>query len=606
EGNFEVMGLSEGDLQVSVTVGGFADYKQDIKIQSSGNRVDIKLSKGGTVVGLGKAVGELDPGTSVSLINHESQSYRWYKTQPNMDFFGGKNVVIDENGQFEFQNIKPGTYLIVASDSKDATAKLDNIKVEEDRETDVGTLTFEGPGKARITVLEDGKPLRDVKVSLALGQWGGMAAHSAVTDGSGVALIEKVPAGTYLISTDLERDTFDTDARVRRSITIVAGKTVEFTLELRPQDGVRLFGRVTMNGQNVFNEVILVGQGPLANTVKTFQISDGGMYEFHGLKHGTYQFHAQISDDRPTAIENVTVTKDGDFEFTRDFRGVIISGTVNTPNNTPEERASVTMMIQDKRLLKSSLSTWLRGIISVNNDGKFELANVPEGEYQITAELAGVGSVTQDVTIQGGDVSGLSLSVEANSGSLAVTVKELVGKAISGGSFAMAQLFDSNGDLVTFSEQMSGLFTMAKGAKVKFPMVKPGTYVIKISASGYLITEIAGVNIKLDEATKIEVTMQASSELHLTVANPEITQAMLDSAVVKVVDDQGAETAPVTNMLEMWGNQAPPAVPTLIVRYLPPTVREIRIKLEGYAEITVQVDASTGNKNEKQETLIAE
>ncbi|MHC4839405.1 MAG: carboxypeptidase regulatory-like domain-containing protein [Planctomycetota bacterium] len=611
DGNFEISGLAEGDWVLTVAAEGFANYEEPVKIHPSGNRKDVKLSKGGTVTGLVKdAKGQPAKNVRVSLLNHNSQIYQWYKMQPDMARLnmgsGDKSANTDESGRFEITNIVAGTYLLFATSENNDTVVKDNVKVENDRELDAGTLQFEGGGSAKITVLEDGKPIREVKVSLSSGQWGGDGQNSGVTDDTGVTLIEDIAPGTYFVRTDLERDTFDTDAMAKRRIVVVSGKTVEFTLELRPQDGVHLHGRLTMNGELVFTEVMLIGQGSLANTIKTFKIAESGMYEFHGLKHGTYQLHAKISDDQPTAFRDVTLTQDGDSEFSRDFVGVRVSGTVNTPENSPEERAAVTMIIQDKKLQGGPLGSWLRGTMTVTNEGKFEMSNVPEGEYQITAELAGVGTVVHEFTVQGGDVSGITMNVVANSGSLEVTVKDFIGEPISAGGFAQVQLYDSNGELVTFSQQMTGVFMLSKGAVTEFPMVKPDTYKVKVSATGFLSAEVKEVVVKLNAKTQIEVTMQAASELHLTVTNSEVTQAMLDTAVVKVIDAEGKESAPTTSMLDLWANQAPPTKPTLFVRYLPPEAKEIRIKVAGYAEFTVQVETQPGTKNEKQETLVSE
>ena len=52
--------------------------------------------------------------------------------------------------------------------------------------------------------------------------------------------------------------------------------------------------------------------------------------------------------------------------------------------------------------------------------------------------------------------------------------------------------------------------------------------------------------------------------------------------------------------------ETPPESPTLVAKYIGPSVTEVRIKLNGYAEIVLPVEYAQGKKIEQQETLVAE
>jgi hypothetical protein len=114
------------------------------------------------------------------------------------------------------------------------------------------------------------------------------------------------------------------------------------------------------------------------------------------------------------------------------------------------------------------------------------------------------------------------------------------------------------------------------------------------------------VQVVKGERAEVELEFTAAAELHATCTNVELTQASLDKAVVRHFDSQGRELPTSKNLFDAWGSGPPPEKPTLRAGYIGPAVTELRIKLPGYAELSVPVQFSAGKKIEQELTFVAE
>ncbi|MCB9895660.1 MAG: carboxypeptidase regulatory-like domain-containing protein [Planctomycetes bacterium] len=613
DGTYTLGGASIGEWRFTVTADGYANFEQTVKIGGAGQTIDVKLEKGGTIIGrVLDSDGNPVKDVSVSCVSHADQAYSLWKSQPTtmagVLFGAARNSANTlEDGSFRLENVAAGEYLVIAGGFNESTAFKDNIRVENDREVSAGDIKFGGKGAARITITEDGVPVptMTVRVTENMG-FGGMNNFQGVTDSMGVALIEKIPAGTYYIRTDRDEGTFDTDMLSQRRVIIKVGETSELTVELRPKDGVYLHGKLTMNGKATFADIILIGTGDRADVVKTTKPVEGGVYEFVGLKPGTYVLHARESDSHVTAKATLTLTQAGDFPFDRDFKGYVVSGVVNTPDNSAAQRTSVSVSINHTVNEKPEYAQWLRGRATPDADGKFRLENVTPGTYVISASLEGVGHASTEVTVGDGDVVGLSISIAQNSGSIKVTVSKLNGTPVSGSAFALLSLETPEGSPVDLGENFQGFFMLSEGSAQTIPTVQPGTYTVILNGAGYISERKANVVVTNGQVTLVNMELTAAAELHLTFTNTEVTQAMLDAASIRYFNAQGAEVPRESSVFDAMGQPEVPEAPTLKAKYLNSQVTEVRVKVAGYAELVVPVEFAIGKKIEKQESLIAE
>ncbi|MCA8944762.1 MAG: carboxypeptidase regulatory-like domain-containing protein, partial [Planctomycetes bacterium] len=511
-----------------------------------------------------------------------------------------------EDGRFTLSSIPAGKYVVFGAATNDQGVWKDDISVENEREVDVGDLRPPLPGTLQVTVTEDGVPVGEVEISLSSGMgFGGFGEVKGVTDSMGVALLKSVPEGTWYIRTSRDQSQFDTDLSARR-VAVKAGQTTEFSIELRPKDGVYLHGRVTMNTKSTITDIILIGTGDRADVMKSINPVEGGYYEFVGLKTGTYWMHVREGDKQVTAKVKLDLTQEGDFPFSRDFKGYKVKGTVTTPEDSPAQRSSVSVSIAHLNPERPEFNAWLRGTTTCDADGAFEFTNVTPGDYQVTATLEGIGSAKAQVTITSGDSGALSFAISQNTGSIKVVVSKLNGTPVSSGGFALLTLLDAEGNTVDLGEGFQGFFMLSQGNSQVMPNVPPGKYTVLVRGSGYLKQEIKDVNVETGKSTPVDAELTAATELFMTVSNPEVTQAMLDAASVRYFDAQGTELPRDVNPFDSMMGETPPESPTLVAKYIGPSVTEVRIKLNGYAEIVLPVQYAQGKKIEQQETLVAE
>jgi hypothetical protein len=316
--------------------------------------------------------------------------------------------------------------------------------------------------------------------------------------------------------------------------------------------------------------------------------------------------HVREGDKRVTARVSLQLTQEGDKELTRDFKGYKVGGTVATPEDSPAQRSSVAVSIAHADAIKPGFTTWLRGSTNCGTDGAFQFENVTAGQYLVTATLDGVGSASAQVTIASADSTGLNLSISNNSGKIKLTVTKLNGTPVTGGSFASVVLIDSNGASVDLGQSFQGYMMLGQGNTQTLPTVAPGTYTLRVHGSGYVRKDVEGIVVEQGKTADVDLELTAAAELHMTVTNPEVTQAMLDAASVHYYDAQGTELTVETNPFDSMVPADAPEKPTLKARYIGPDVAEVRIKLDGYAEVKIQVSFEAGKKIEKQEMLLTE
>ena len=622
QGRFSIGGMTEGEAKIDAAAPGFARHSVTLSLKSGMAPVQIRLETGTNISGRvvhpsnGPAAG-----VTVGLIDHAGDFYRLYKLQPgqfeNMAYFGdgAPQAATGEDGRFTLANVPRGTYLLVAVPSGGKGATRDNIRAGERDQVELGDIMLPGPGNALVTVTEGGQPVVGLKVELRQGMWptGGPAggagdgAPAVETDGAGAALFRDVNAGEYYVSTARDKDAMGTDLFEKRRLTVRTSQTTDFKLELRPADSTRLHGRMTIDGKARFTEFILLGYGAREGFFVMAKALENGFYEFNAVPPGTFVLHARVGDKQISCMELLTL-EGGEKELNRDFAVFALTGAVTTPANNPEEKARVRVSLQRQgEPTPAMYGPWLRAETRCDADGKYRLDSVPAGSYRLTASLEGVGSASRDVVVGGGDLPGLDLALAANSGTLRVTVKKINGALSGAMAFGFVQVKDAAGHVLDFENNSVGFFSPAEGAKAELPTIPAGVYTVIVNAGGCLPLEKPDVEITKDNRTDIEVDLTVAAELQLTVTNAEVTQAMLDGAKVSFHDAQGAELALPSTPFDAWmpGDPKTPEKPTLRARYIGPAVKQVRVKVQGYAELSVAIEFEAGKKIEKTETLVA-
>ncbi len=607
EGRFTHSGLSEGRWQLSVEVEGFAPLTYKFEIKAEPHEVELVLLVGGTLSGVvTESGGQAVAGADILFMMHGTTAHQIYKLTGQVDGFGGwagREITAksNERGQFEFAHLAPGTYLVSARDGKGGQGIKDDIVVSDGARVDNVEITIAAKGSLEVTVLEDGKPAANITLTL----WRGfmpVSGLNATSGENGVAVFKEVAEGGYTVRTSRDEIELDTDVVKRRAVQVKGGETTRFTLEMKPQSGARLFGRLSMNGRNeIFTTVMIVGVGPLKNVIKQAPVKNGE-YEFRALVPGKYELHARQSQESVPATAQVEITQEGDAPFSRDFRGYNISGVVQTPANTPAERAQVKAVISPAT--SSENSFWMRGDAECDPDGQFTFENIATGTYLLTVSLAGVGSTSKEITVTEGDVS-VDLSIGKTSGQLKIKITKLLGKAIRQGfGFALPALTDSAGRDVPLGEPNETFMGISEGSEKVLPTIAAGTYTATVRAMGYLAKSVANVTIEVGKTTTIELELTAAPELRVTFTNTDVTQEQCNSATITYWDANGKQVPVESNLFESFGTPPVYAKATVAAQYLAPEVTLVKIKLSGFAEISVPVVFEAGKLTASEVTLV--
>lgn len=615
DGSFTISGLSETAARIAVTAEGYAQLSEKLDLKSGMSDVTLRLFRGVKIIGRVQAAdGTPAAGISVGVISHADGAYNMYKLQPeNLRWFGSQGGVsgtTGQDGRFVLERVPPQTYLFAAYPSSGKPFVQDDIRVTESGDIDLGDIRLPGPGNVRVTVTEGGQPVSGLKVEIrtGMGMWvSGSETHpSAETDGLGVAQINDVPAGEAYVMTSRDKDQWDTEILQKRRVLIKTGQTVDFKLELKPSDSARLHGRATLDSKPSFSEIMLLGVGDKSSFFKQAKPDEAGFYEFPAVPMGSYVMHFRVGDKVMSSIATLTVDKPGELEFSRNFDGHSVSGVVSTPNNTAAERASVKIaMTRLNDPTPEAYTQWLKAETGCDADGRFRLDHVSAGTYRLTASLDGVGSISQDITVSAGDVSGITLALANNSGTLRVIVKKLTGTPLSAQNFGLVQLRDASGTVLAFDNENAGFFMPAAGSQVDLTTVPSGTYTLVLNTAGFLPLEKTGVTITTGNRTDVEVELTAAAELHLTFTNTEATQELLATATLRYFDAQGNELPRHSSPFDAWSPPPATETPLLRARYIGPNVTQVKVKIQGFAELVVNVEFEAGKKIQKQETLVA-
>ncbi|MDH5640793.1 MAG: carboxypeptidase-like regulatory domain-containing protein, partial [Nitrospira sp.] len=616
DGRYSVGGLPDGEWGIEVTAEGFAPATGSLSIKGAPETMDFTLAGASSITGrMLDASGNPVAGADIVAINHKDGTYMAYKFMPDAARFigrisGGIGVKTDSEGRFVLGDLPEGKYLLVANKDAIGKADKDNIDLGKGEEKDIGDLQVAGRGSLVVRVTEDGAPVSGLQVSLTAGMGIRMpgSGNSEITDSSGTARFKDVEGGKYIVRTERDPQMLDADIRARRTIEIVSGREESYELELRPRDGIRLHGKLTMNGEAKFSTVILRGVGDISDVIRDTKPEAGGLYEFTGLRPGTYRVSARTGNRALAATFEVTlIENEFEREFSTDFKGFTVSGVVTTPTSAAEELSRVSVTIESMDMVEESLSGMLSGFTNCDERGRYSFSGVIAGNYKVTAVLDGVG--TSDLNIKVGqlDLPGQDLRITGNTGGMLARVVKIDGSPVSGGMIGRVQLKDAQGELVNFGERQNGvLIGVEVGKTVEFDTLQPGIYTVIMRISGYVTATRENVVVKRGETTTVEFELQAAAELHGTFTNTEVTQELLVGARVKYYTSSGVEINQEEDIFGSLTGEATFEVPTLKVPQIGPDCAEVRVKVAGYQELRVPVVFEAGKKIEKVLTLVAE
>ncbi len=468
-GSYTVEGLSPGNYVVEATANGFQNgFVGAIVSPNITTPANIQLEKNpGAIFGY---VEPRVPGVIIKLFTNHSVLI--------------STVVTDGNGNFRFDNLAPGEYVVTASHLNFAT-KAEGATVLAGEETQVIFNLDELPGSisGNVTNRTTGEPIPNARIQVQ--DLNEKIIGTVFTDSNGNYSIGGIPSGTFFVIASA--DNFST---ATRGVNLTTGQDlIDINFRLQEAPG-GISGTITnavtggvIEGATV--EVRLAGtQTVVASTVT----SPFGNYLIENLLPGKY---------------TIGVTKSGFGEGTRGV--IVITGETTDGSlslNPVFGQISGYILDQDgNRITGNNTSVILRnenGILIAsgfaNSDGSYHFFNVTPGRYYISASAPDFATNQVFVNVVAGEVTNANIILSKNPATLkGSVVNSETGELIR---CVVITVRDNNGIVIaTGSSCQDGNFII--------PNLPAGSFVVVASVANFG-SEAQGVILNQGETKTIQ------------------------------------------------------------------------------------------------------
>jgi len=296
----------------------------------------------------------------------------------------------------------------------------------------------------------------------------------AITTSTGYFTFDKLPAGTYTITADKIGYGFINS----ETVEVEAGET-SYGTEIIGVNG-KISGAVTEVGGSVaIAGAYVMAQGTSGEVVGFATTDSGGNYELAGLATGSYTVKANRGIGSITEVDNVSVTDGVTTALNLSAAGGSISGTVKNLSQVGIAGA----------ILKARKDAGFYTAVS-NGSGNYSIVGLAAGTYTVTVDPNEnnyvVGTIEDVVVVAGQNTSGKNFSLGVD-GKVSGTVRNASQTPIEG---AIVVAVDPNSETAHSSSSITdpnGDYTVAHLAG--------GTYMICVSAGGYVSDSEAGVTV---------------------------------------------------------------------------------------------------------------
>jgi hypothetical protein len=375
---------------------------------------------------------------------------------------GGLNVTMPANGNLA----PPGYYMlfILNGSGVPSVAKLINISQNGGS---TGTVT----GTVTNT---SGAPLANASVS--------GSGVSATTAPDGTYTLNNVALGNSTVTATLAGYS---DASAQITVTAGSANNVP-NLQLAPIGPGNITGNIVDSSGNAIQGANMTGAGLTA-------LTDGsGNYSLINVPGGPVTLVASAAGFSPST-ETVTVTT---------------GNTVAAPAMTMVSNlGNVTGKVMDAAStpIAGATVTFGGGTATTDSTGSFSFTNIPAGTVQLVASASGFQSVTQNVTVTGGNITtaNFTLAVATNApGTVTGTVTNIQTHGVISGATV-------KWNTTSATSNSSGVYSIAN--------VAGGTQTVTASAAGYLpVSTPANVN---GETSTLNFQLSTAGVLNITVIN---------------------------------------------------------------------------------------
>jgi len=304
---------------------------------------------------------------------------------------GIRTVLTDAAGRYTINDVPPGSYQVVASkEGYEILTSTATVTVLEGSTAvaDLSLTRIIVPGTitGSVTDAKDGSPIAGATVT--------DGTRTVLTDAAGQYTINDVPPGSYEIVVSKE-------GYERSSLTVIVleGFTAIADLCLTR---IIVPGTITGSVTDAEDGSPIVGAAVNDGT-RTVVTDATGQYTINDVRPGSYQVVAskegyESSSLTMTVLEGNTAV--ADLSLTR----IIVPGTITGRVTDAEDGSPIA---------GATVSDGTR-TTTTDTTGKYTIANVPPGTYEVTASKSGYESSTSTVTVLSGGTAVMNFSLNRN------------------------------------------------------------------------------------------------------------------------------------------------------------------------------------------------
>jgi protocatechuate 3,4-dioxygenase beta subunit len=457
----------------------------------------------------------------------------WVVTDRRFNQPPPRDVKTDENGNFAFNDLPPGTYGVSARKtklvgySKMVSASAMQAVTDVEVQVDPG-LTIRGK-----VVDKSGGPIAGVRLSLYKQDPPFDRGSSAKSGADGTFQLEGVLAGRYGLSTthdghaparkDLRVGAQDVDGVIVK-LTPAAKITGEVvTADGRPAAGARVNAQMTMK----------MDGGGMMSTMRGDKSGDDGKFTIKDLEPARVSVTAKHEELGSGTSESFTLAE-GETKTVKIVLGggASIAGVVKYDDGTPAAGVHVIAIERINGMGFGSLDEVTAA------DGKYRLTGLRKGNVEVTIRQDNASTpVNKSVTLADGEQkTGVDLELPKPGLKIAGTVVTADGKPVTGAS--VTALVEHDGRVMRFGGRPERAVLSGDDGSFTIDDVSKGTYTVSAFHGSHPDGEAKGVQAG---ATGVRVVMPAGASI-AGIAVSASGQPVTDYAVSLLPGPAGKET----------------------------------------------------------------
>ena len=500
EGRYEIAGLAPGTWTVTASHPDWSEATTSVELKEAPASADIRLGKGGSVVGTVLAAGRPVAGAQVALSAAGDSGFR---AGAGMMGGGEQSALSDEGGRFRFERLNPGRYSLGASLRDQSSAPAEAVVTGDDAQ-EVQLILAEG---ALVRGVVTGLPenlLAGVNVS-AQGQdfW-----STTRTGSGGTFELTGVPEGVLTLRANA--GDFLTGSRSATATVTIGPGQAEAAAEIVFEQGFRVEGRVSRGGRAVPDAMVMAFPESGNRRSASGRTDEAGNYALEGLEEGRYDISADSQSGAPIRR---TVDIAGDTTVDLEAPPARLAGTV-VEAESGRPLGDVGIRIEDEGGGMRFMT-----MATTDSSGHFAFEDLEPKRYRVSFQKPAYQVETRELgAAEESDLRiemrrGEGIALEARDGIFATPLRGLFVRAIDGSgqaAFAGSVSLDSEG-------------------RGEVPSLKPGVYEVRAESSGYAPASLPGVAVPSRTVTLV-LTPGGSLEIRVgaqTLALPQPTARLL-------------------------------------------------------------------------------